>query len=567
MRYNHHFSGEQTVLEAIRHQKHAAEAPCNGNGSCGKCLIKVISGTEAPLTGEESSLLSAEQKREGYRLACRFKPQGELIFDWEGAGLGSDLNLKENQYQLQNQHEHAFLIEESVVYPVSEQRRALFESPKRYGVSVDIGTTTVVASLLDLSNGSVLKTVSRLNAQKAYGLDVLSRISHQMKDLEKLAELHEQIVLTLEDMLAQLLGETGLQSSQLLEISIAANTAMIHFLLNLPADGLGKSPYASLVTGSRQISSVELGLRLSDSVNCYILPPVSAYIGGDISSGILHVADRVKGARSLFIDIGTNGELVLFDRGNEVDWDNEADRVGKADRGGKADRDKMVACSCAAGPAFEGMNLSMGMRAESGAVEDFSIDLSGEVRMKTIGNTAIRGLCGSGVFDLMSELIRCKLLGKTGRIVAPKDAEEHVSQWITEKEGKRILRFAATDGTIEVTQQDIRQIQLAKAAIRSGIEALLTHFSIDFEDLDEVIIAGQFGKHIKKDSLIGIGIVPACLKDKLVYIGNASKAGATQCLMDSKQKAVVEALAEKVTYLELATLEGYERLFVSGLNV
>lgn len=565
MRYNHHFNGEQTVLEAIRHQKHAAEAPCNGNGSCGKCLIKVISGAETPLTGEESSLLSAEQKREGYRLACRFKPQGVLIFDWEGAGagFGSDSNLKENQHQ----HEHAFLIEESVVYPVSEQRRALSESSKRCGVSVDIGTTTVVASLLDLSSGSVLKTVSRLNAQKSYGLDVLSRISHQMKNLEKLAELHEQIILTLDDMLAQLLGEMGIQSSQLLEITIAANTAMIHFLLNLPADGLGKSPYASLVNGSRQISSADLGLKLLDSVNCYILPPVSAYIGGDISSGILHVADRVKGARSLFIDIGTNGELVLFDRVDGVDRGGEADWGNEADRGGKALSGNMVACSCAAGPAFEGMNLSMGMRAESGAVEDFSIGLNGEVRMKTIGNTAVRGLCGSGVFDLMSELIRCKLLGKTGRIVAPEDAEAHVSQWITEKEGKRILRFAAPSGTIEVTQQDIRQIQLAKAAIRSGIEALLTHFSIDFEDLDEVIIAGQFGKHIKKDSLIGIGIVPACLKDKLVYIGNASKAGATQCLMDSGQKVVVEALAEKVTYLELATLEGYERLFVSCLNV
>jgi uncharacterized 2Fe-2S/4Fe-4S cluster protein (DUF4445 family) len=329
----------------------------------------------------------------------------------------------------------------------------------------------------------------------------------------------------------------------LVEITFAGNTAMLHFLLKLPSKTLGRAPYVSLVEGAVYTNSLALGFSYPEAISCYILPPISAYIGGDISSGILHLNRDITTRQSLLIDIGTNGELVLFNNG------------------------KQVACSCAAGPAFEGMNLSCGMRAENGAIESFHVDKTGTICVKTIGNAPVKGLCGSGVFDLMSELIRLNLLGKTGRIQPKELVEPCFADWICETNGKRDLQFVTNKGTLKVTQQDLRQIQLAKAALRSGLEALLSHFELRFSDLDQVYIAGQFGKYIQRDSLIGIGILPDCLKNKIVYVGNASKSGAEQCLMNPDSKRDIERIAKSVTYLELAELDGYERLFVSCMNI
>ncbi len=528
MQVHFNFNGHQTILAQMGEHRHAIEAPCGGKGVCGKCLVRLVDFAALPEpTVEEVHFLSTKQLEIGWRLACLCRPEGAGTLEW-----------------LDNANtQHAFLTERRPQKTPSFEALKLKDKHKRFGVAIDIGTTTIAASLIDLSSGAVCSHASGLNAQKSYGLDVLSRITHQIQTPEGIEQLHTAVALSLENLWQSMLTEAALRPEQVHEITIAANTAMLHFLLRLPAESLGKAPYHTQLSQAVYTDSASLGLNLGATVPCYLLPPVSAYIGGDISSGILETMPLLGQSKSLLIDIGTNGELVLFNHG------------------------QIAACSCAAGPAFEGMNLSCGMRAEPGAIEGFELTETGELVFKTIGNLPVKGLCGSGVFDLMASLIRARLLGLTGRILSSEQVPSVYAPHISTTSGKRSLHFETALGSLAISQQDIRQIQLAKAALRSGLEALLAHFKISFEDLDHICIAGQFGRHLKADSLIGIGLLPEVVREKLIYVGNTAHAGAETCLLDSSAKKTVEQLTKHVQYVELAALPGYERLFVDCLNI
>lgn len=528
MKVSYNFSGQQTVLEQLGAHRHALEAPCGGKGICGKCLVHLTDFHKLPdPTEEEIAFLSPEQLSDGWRLACLSRPTGTGTVTW----------------QTYADEKHAFLTETRPLKTPSPALRSLKGAYQRYGVAIDIGTTTIAASLIDLSTGENCSQASGLNNQKAYGLDVLSRITHQVQASEGIDQLHRAVAASIEPLWTKLLSEASLKPEQICEITIAANTAMLHFLLKLPAESLGKAPYQSQISHGIITDSAALGLNLGAPVPCYLLPPVSAYIGGDISSGILETLPLLKQSKALLIDIGTNGELVLFNH------------------------HQIAACSCAAGPAFEGMNLSCGMRAEPGAVESLSLTENGMLSLKTIGNLPVKGLCGSGVFDLMAALIQAGMLGPTGRILSSEQLSPAYAPYVKTIGGKRCLHFETVLGSLTISQQDIRQIQLAKAALRSGLEALLNHFELCFDDLDHICVAGQFGKHLKADSLIGIGLLPETVREKLIYVGNTSHAGAETCLLDDTAKNSIEKLAKQVQYVELAELPGYERLFVDCLNI
>jgi len=317
---------------------------------------------------------------------------------------------------------------------------------------------------------------------------------------------------------------------------------MMHFLLGIDATSIGNAPYAPVFVKSKNILAKVIGLNAADGARLYCLPSVSAYIGADIVAGA-YVCELHKATENiLFIDIGTNGEIVLLSGG------------------------KLLSCSCAAGPALEGMNISSGMRAADGAIEDVKITESG-IEIKVIGSEEPIGLCGSGILAAVRELIRTGFVKKSGTFIKKEALEESDYRYnMLQIDGKR-REFVLTSSPnkILITQADVRQVQLAKGAILSGFYALLKQANIDMSKLHKVMIAGQFGAHLPADSLVGTGILPQEIKDKLVYVGNSSKTGAYMALMSAPAKIQLQELANKMDYMELGASEGYERLFAQCL--
>ena len=419
---------------------------------------------------------------------------------------------------------------------------------KIFGVAIDIGTTTVVCELVDMNTGKQLANSSMINAQKHFGLDVLTRITYEIENpKDGINKLQTAIVDSINDMIEDVCHKTGIEKKYIYEVSVGANCTMMHMLLGISAKTIGKSPYAPVFTGSRNILASEIGIKISKKGRLYCLPSVSSYIGADIVAGAYVCDLQHKKGNVLFIDIGTNGEIVLSKAG------------------------KLLSCSCAAGPALEGMNISSGMRASEGAIEDIEI-INGSVNIKTIGNKEPVGICGSGILAAVRELVKSGIIKKEGAFIKKDKLPETDSRYdLIQLNGKKREFIVCDKSTSEknnhenekilITQGDIRQVQLAKGAILSGFLALLRKAGISMSELDKVMIAGQFGAHLPADSLTGTGILPEEVGDKLEYVGNSSKAGAYMALMSSNVKKEMEELAVNMDYMELGAIEDYERLF------
>ena len=581
----------KSLLEQLLAEGKFVDNPCNGKGVCGKCKVKVLSGDAGRITETEKRFLSVEELEQGIRLACMVFPKEKLkvetlqedrkaevlsegyVPDFE---MDTDIekhvvNLRKPSLKDQTSLEDQLLEQlEEVEVPVAvlqkmelcegdytaviwkdktytgQERRKLLdleEGEQRgnlYGVAIDIGTTTVVASLVDMTTGKELVSASRVNAQKIYGLDVLTRISYELEHPEDgRKNLQKAIVDSINEMIEEVCRKARIRKSDIFEITVAANCTMMHMLLGISARSIGKAPYAPIFVKAKNLPAAEIGIHAGCGARLYCLPSVSAYIGADIVAGA-YVCELQKDAGNiLFIDIGTNGEIVFSDHG------------------------KLLSCSCAAGPALEGMNISSGMRAASGAVEEVKITENG-VKLQTIGEEEPAGICGSGILAVVKELRRTGLIRRDGAFIKIKDmAEEDYRYPLLELDGRK-RKFKMTDD-LKVTQGDIRQVQLAKGAILSGFYALLKKAGKTMEELDQVMIAGQFGAHLPVESLVGTGILPKEVKDKIVYVGNSSKTGAYLALMSGRAKEEMEELAHHMDYLELGATEGYERLFADCL--
>ncbi len=505
----------QTLLEILLQAGEFVDNPCNGMGTCGKCKVKILKGECTPLTREEKGRLKPEEIEDGVRLSCMTNPK-------------SDLSVQ----LLQKKLEHKVLTTGKM--PEFERD----ENLSGFGFAIDIGTTTVVASLVNLETGEELSNSSDINAQKHFGLDVLTRITYEFEHPDTGAkELQEAIVGSLNSMMIEACKQAKVNVKHVQKINVAANCTMMHMLLGVDARSIGTAPYKPAFREAQTLKAKDIGLKGADDCVLYCLPHVSSYIGADIVAGA-YVCEMQKSTdNELFIDIGTNGEIVLA-------------------KGGK-----LFSCSCAAGPALEGMNISCGMRAATGAIEELRIKRD-KVEFDTIGDAAPEGICGSGILAVIRELIVTGIVGKRGVFVKLDDLEE--TDWrrnhIRLNGTKREL-VICEDPEIIVTQSDVRQVQMAKGAILSGFMALLQEAEIEMEDLDKVFIAGQFGAHLSVDSLVGSGILPACVQDKLVYVGNSSKTGAYMTLLSEKVKKEIEELANEISYLELSNLENYDRLY------
>jgi uncharacterized 2Fe-2S/4Fe-4S cluster protein (DUF4445 family) len=414
----------------------------------------------------------------------------------------------------------------------------------RCGIAVDIGTTTVEAALVDMESGREIAVRSAVNPQTRFGMDVLSRISHAIAHPEGVGVMQRAIVEQLDAMTEELCRTAGADFSSVSDVAVAANCAMLHLLLGVNPAPLGSFPFAPAFVDSRELPASDAGLRkLARDARLYCLPSVSAFIGADIVAGI-HVSDlaRQKGS-ALFIDIGTNGEMALS-------------------RGGS-----LASCSCAAGPALEGMNIRCGARAAPGAIEDVAIDSQGAVRLKVIENASPSGICGSGILAAIKELLRVGLVRPDGALWVLGEelppGMECFAGLCRVEDGIPAVRLS---DRVLVTQKDIRQVQLAKGALLSGVRALLNWAELEDRDIDKVFVAGQFGAHLSAESLTGCGILPSSLGGKIEYIGNSSKEGARRALLSRSARAEMEKLARSVTYLDLGSTPGYSDLFMECLE-
>ena len=404
-------------------------------------------------------------------------------------------------------------------------------------IAVDIGTTTVVMQLINLTNSIVISKSSMINPQKQFGLDVLTRISYNIEEgLEGLEKLNKSLIDGLNKLIEELISNSKINRNEIVEIAISANTTMLHFLLKEDASSLGKYPYKPVFIESKQVKAVDLGLDLPNAT-LYTLPGVSAFIGSDIVSGVYASGMLNSEGNVLFIDIGTNGEIVL------------------------KRNDRLVCCSCAAGPALEGMNITNGVRACNGAIEDVVIN-ENSIDLITINNEAPVGICGSGILSVIREVVKHNLINKNGAFLKKESLKEndYRQKYIRLNGNKRELVLSEKENII-VTQTDVRQVQLAKGAILSGFVALLNHFKLNIEDLNKIIIAGQFGAHLPVSSLVMSGIIPFGTENKISYVGNTSLSGAYMFLTGQNSKEDIIRLAKDMEYLELAVTENYEKIF------
>ena len=390
---------------------------------------------------------------------------------------------------------------------------------------------------MDLKTGETLKSNAELNPQALHAQDVLSRIKLGSTD-EGLTLLHKELLQELNRMIGVLAASAQINRSAIYEAIFSGNTTMLTLAAGTSPSSLGKYPYRVELATASSCASSTLGLQIAEHGQVWFPPVASAYVGADITAGIM-AADlpRLKGV-TLFVDIGTNGEMVLAENG------------------------KITATSTAAGPAFEGMNISRGMRAVSGAIEKVSLT-NGNVAIHTIAGSRPLGLCGSGLLDAVAELAREEIIDRNGRFVKP--GSEHFATWqgnLEIEQGRARFRLAEN---VTLTQQDIRQVQLAKAAVRAGIDMMLLTCSLNPEDVDRVFIAGSFGAHLQVSSLITLGLLPESFADRVEFLGNTSQSGAAAFLLNREIRSDAARVVAQMTVLELSREAEFEKIFLKAL--
>ncbi len=536
-----------TILMAARKAGIVVESPCNGIGTCGKCKVKLDRASLKNVVSKGKHHLSKDEEEQGYVLACKTQVIGNIT-------VNSIQNQKNNTLKILSKGQSFDISLEPLIKKVYSQKenytrvfagekelgRELGDtSGKSYGAVVDIGTTTLVAAIVNLNDGSELGTVSALNPQAVYAQDVLSRIKFSSDD-NGLSTMYSEVIKEINRMIHEVSDNCGVSTENIYEIIFSGNTCMIHLASNTNPESLGKYPYTPKVNGGMYLNASEYKIDISSFGIIYLPPIISAYVGADITSGVLASQLHEKNGITLFVDIGTNGEMVIGFDGS------------------------LSATSTAAGPAFEGMNITHGMRAGHGAIEYFEV-LEEGISTKVIGDTKASGICGSGLIDIVGELADTGVINKTGKFVDPESSSLHqtLKEKLIKLDGKLVFKITED---VFLSQKDIRQVQLAKGAVRAGIEFLLASKGVKAEDVDKVLIAGSFGYHLRAKSLINIGLLPKEFEGKIEFIGNTSKSGGHAFLLNKAYRNQMEKVVKNVEVLELANYKDFDKVFVKCLN-
>lgn len=500
----------QSIMSALIQHDKGISAFCGGKGICGKCRIRLLEGEILP-SSEDMRFFDSKQLEQGYRLACTAYPTENCKIQL----------CMEKEQEIK-------IITKSDYDSVSSDRTFLDNMSTEFGIAVDIGTTTIAMQLVGKEKREVVSTHTCLNPQRSYGADVISRI--QAANTGERKELQKKICDTLITGFDKLILDAGIETSGIKEVIVSANTTMIHLLLGYPCETLGVSPFTpvnidTVITNSKEIFP-------DSSLNCAvkILPGISSFVGADIVSG-LYVCDFMDDKQvNLFIDLGTNGEMAIGN-GN-----------------------KIFATSVAAGPAFEGGNISWGTGSIPGAICRVELDLNHKVKIGTIGDEEPVGICGTGVIEIVSTLLQAELIDETGLL--DDDYFETGYELTKNRDGQAIV----------ITQKDIREIQLAKAAVRAGIEVLLNRFDASYEEIQNVYLAGGFGYHASIEKMIAIGMIPKELKNKVKAVGNTSLSGAKKLLFSENDWEKLESIKINSQEMNLAMDMDFQLLYVENIN-
>lgn len=506
---------------------------CAGQGTCGKCKIKILSGNVGSPDATELELLSQEELSSGVRLACRIKVQDDLTI--EVLSAVGNMGRKKDMARLPED----FLPDRKTRQPGEQEAH--------YGLAVDIGTTTVVGMLWDLRKAEPVGAVARTNPQSDYGADVISRIMYCGTEDGNLQRMQERIIGCLNAIIQEFSDSYAIDPQTIREIVAVGNTTMSHLLLAIDPKSLALAPFSPGFTGPVSVKAKELGLAVHEEATVNVLPNIAGHVGSDIVAVLLSSGlEEMEGA-NLAIDIGTNGEILLACSGN------------------------VLTCSTAAGPAFEGASIQQGMRAATGAIEGVRIH-DGELDISVIGDAEPVGICGSGLIDGVAELLKSGLVNKKGKLLAKADAQvaglpDSLSGRLEAGEfGNSFILCTKNDGSkIFITQKDIREVQLAKGAILAGIRIMMQELHLKDQDLDQVFLAGAFGNYIRVESALAIGLLPEVKPDRVISIGNAAGAGACMALLSKETLEKANRLAREVNHIDLAEHPDFQTVYLQAM--
>lgn len=554
--------------------------PCGGKGTCGKCRVylkdqkerRSVLACKTPVQGKmkviipqnEVSLFRKDENdtqdlgldiqpgiwKKTVRVA---KPElGDQQSDLTRLflALGRELPLT---YTALKSLPTALRAENHQVTVVYTDEQVLSVEPgntenQLLGLAVDIGTTTIVAALMDLSTGNVLGIASATNSQNIFGADVISRIEHVINCPQGLEQLQLRAVQAINNLIDELCSKAKTVSINICRVTVAGNTTMEHLFLGIDPRNLAPPPFIPVMTHPIHLEAREIGLNVHPHGRIYLIPNIAGYVGGDTTSVILSTRVYEKQGIFLVVDIGTNGEIVL-----SVDG-------------------KMLACSTAAGPAFEGAHIKYGMRAALGAIEGVRFD--GDISLKVIGNVPPIGICGSGLLQAIQVMVTIGVITLSGNLISKAEAEEKslvlpvLERLGTDENGNYFILSSLKNKakTVRITQRDIRELQLAKGAIRTGIEVLLREARIFVGDIDQVLLAGAFGNYLNKESALSLGLLPDISPERIQMVGNAAGTGARMVLISDSLLRNAYGIAKDVKHIELSGRTDFDEMFFKYLG-
>ncbi len=598
---------------SILKSAHAASieitATCGGRGRCTSCRVKFVAGTIPPPTIMDEIQLGNDLVREGYRLSCQCVPSEavtvkvappleERAFQILGAGPGvvgmgrvtldSGIRKQVVKVSLPREEHHQISDLEQLAAALGVTTAdvglavlqglpaALRDDPAgvtvttfappggrgservvavergdtagmKFGLAVDIGTTSVVSTLIELDSGEQLASVSSLNPQAVFGGDLMSRIAFAQFDPGNLRKLHTRIIGLLNQHIEETCRQSGVLAKWIYKVVVVGNTCMHHLLLGIDPSFVGLAPYAPVMRHALVLPARELFLKVAPEARVCLLPLVAGFVGADAVAVALATRIYEGAAIRIAVDIGTNGEVIL------------------------GSRDRLWACSAPAGPALEGAQIRHGMRGALGAIDRVTVD--DDIHVHTIGEADPLGICGSGLIDLLAGLLDTGVIDWTGLIRV--EAREALPPKLRERvvmrgEERQVIVLrpgeAGAHQEIVLTQDDVRQVQLAKGAIASGI-AMLQHIAgVSDETVAELMLAGGFGNYVSIASALRIGLIPPLPKEKIRYVGNAASLGAQLCLVSETERQRAESVAASIEHVSLAAHPDFERIFVDAMN-
>jgi len=602
-----------TILKAAHAGGVDITATCGGRGRCTSCRVKFLVGSPPPPTIMDEVQLGDDLVREGYRLACQCvlhsavtvqpaPPLDERSFQILGAGPGvrqlgrvsldSGIAKQVVKVTLPREEHHqtsdleqllaavglstadvapavlqglpsalrddpagvtvtTFVEGGAASEPVARQRILTVErgdtALMKFGLAIDVGTTSVVTTLVELESGEQLASVSSLNPQTVFGGDLMSRIAFAQFNPGNLRKLHTRIVGLLNQHIEQICRESGVLAKWIYKVVVVGNTCMHHILLGIDPSHVGLAPYAPVMRHPVTLSARELFLKVAPEARVCFLPLVAGFVGADAVGVALATRIYDSPEIRIAVDIGTNGEVLL------------------------GSRERLWACSAPAGPALEGAQIRHGMRGALGAIDRVTVD--DDIHVHTIGQVDALGICGSGIIDLLAGLLDRGVIDWTGLIqvdaraaLPPRLAERVVMRG--EERQVIVLRpgEAGARQEIVLTQDDVRQVQLAKGAIASGVMMLQHVAGVPAEAVSELMLAGGFGNYVSVESALRIGLIPPLPRERIRYVGNAASLGAQLCLVSETERARAATVAARIEHVSLAAHPDFEGIFVDCMN-